>query len=1287
MKIFIRVLLIRVVPDGNWSVDNGIEQKSIYTWEANGYMRAMIIFTGQRFQEHMESQNTVFMLRELATLGIQAEISASNLSDPKDLSKNFAQAIKNCDIVMIIGGLGEGYAQNAKDIVCGGLGLRMVVHPSSYQKLEKICQQNNQAMSQQDLRYVTVPVGAEVFSDENYAIPGFAVESGGQAVLMLPDNDDMHVDLYMDQVFPYLADGSGGRVYQQTIRLFGLTEKQARKAISDLIMQEYPSVSIFTRGGGAEYIHIVAEGGNGEKAVRKMADAIHQRFGNLVAEMDINLLPGRVVQFLKEQEYTIAIAETITEGLLEKNLQRVPSGEEVIDNAVNSLLNNVKQRDMNVPKEIIKNYPDASEEMAISMAAGILETGNATIGIAVCGGMASDNRGGFNSTAFVALATDQGVNAERIDLIDLSVARDQVLGIVTICALQALYRFLNNLPHSVHGLTSLKTMRPKDIEYAVERIRQKKNLINLYTGQDEGEPEMLPEEDYREEEALTSDLANTGADADREIDGADEAKMAFAYQDHPDTRDGAVPMNEYDYAEPAYMPPPDAFPAFGSQQEEAVLEQEGIDHYREGPAGEDADRYRIFQEYAAQSQSQDGDVMMEPSKTKTRPRDIVMRVVLVLTILVLLAAVFFGVQYVLKSQKEDGVLNLSSLYWQAGEVKLPNGYPTTFQPEFSQLYSINPDVKGVINIPGTPIDYPVVQAPDNHTYTSLDFYKRSSVSGTPYLDARSNLMKSQSNILIYANNTQDGEMFSQLTQYGDLEYYQEHPSIIFNTVYDRGEYKVFAAFYVDTSEESQDYYNFGDYVEAVLEDTFLDVAYDAQQRSVVKTPVIANYGDELLMLSTTADAFEGAGFVVLARKVRENEEAAVMVERAVLNAQPLYPDAWYAVYGGEKPDVEGKPKDQDDADKPRIQTLIAGGTSIPDEVDEPEPAKPAPSSSVNQAAEEPSSQELSSQESSSQESSSEPPSSSKAESQSAGPSSPEWNNAEIEVNEGSSSSSSGNNNSSSGIVTDTGNNGGNTGNASNGQTLTVSTGSGVVTASAHDIICQVVEAEMGNGFPTEALKAQAVAAYTYILYESRNGGAPYVPTRTPSTAVKNAVAEVLGQTIYYNGQIAYTPYFAMSAGQTQSSAEVWGGSIPYLVSVDSSVDMEAASYMVSKTYTESEIVALCQDKMGFTPQGDPSTWFNVISYTSGGYNDKMSVGGYTTTASGRTITGRYLREGVLSLRSSAFDVAYAGGVFTFTTKGYGHGVGLSQWGAYGYARQGYDYRWILQHYYPGVSIQ
>lgn len=254
-----------------------------------------------------------------------------------------------------------------------------------------------------------------------------------------------------------------------------------------------------------------------------------------------------------------------------------------------------------------------------------------------------------------------------------------------------------------------------------------------------------------------------------------------------------------------------------------------------------------------------------------------------------------------------------------------------------------------------------------------------------------------------------------------------------------------------------------------------------------------------------------------------------------------------------------------------------------------------------------------------------------------------------------------------------------------------------------DYLIGAVAAEMPLSWPDEALKAQAVAAHSYVLYcrdhaTAANGAwlsadparrqgyltdavlHSYWGTRYDANYIRLSalVDSVLTQVLCYEGAPAGTSYFAISNGRTEASENVWGTALPYLVSVDSSTDLAAGHYeyalTLSAQQTAQQLAAL-----GLTADlAAPEQWFGTPEYTAAGYVAALPV-------CGQRITGTALRQ-ALGLRSTCFTVRYESGAFCFTTKGYGHGVGLSQWGVKALAEQGQNFADILAHYYPGTSL-
>lgn len=237
-----------------------------------------------------------------------------------------------------------------------------------------------------------------------------------------------------------------------------------------------------------------------------------------------------------------------------------------------------------------------------------------------------------------------------------------------------------------------------------------------------------------------------------------------------------------------------------------------------------------------------------------------------------------------------------------------------------------------------------------------------------------------------------------------------------------------------------------------------------------------------------------------------------------------------------------------------------------------------------------------------------------------------------------------------------------------------------------DIIPYIVEAEMGGGFSMEALKAQAVAAYCWLINAgSTKGSAPAVPLKNPTQNAIDAASAVNGQKVTYNGETAQTYYYAISAGYSANCKDVWYADIPYLRAVNSSVDKDYDGFETKVTYSAAELQSRVSSTYGINLSAtSKSKWFSVKYDENDAYVRKVTIGGK------KDVTGSSFRDELLDyeLRSTAFKIKYnkSKDTFTFTVRGFGHGVGMSQVGANYYAKQGWTYKEILTHYYPGTSV-
>ncbi len=250
----------------------------------------------------------------------------------------------------------------------------------------------------------------------------------------------------------------------------------------------------------------------------------------------------------------------------------------------------------------------------------------------------------------------------------------------------------------------------------------------------------------------------------------------------------------------------------------------------------------------------------------------------------------------------------------------------------------------------------------------------------------------------------------------------------------------------------------------------------------------------------------------------------------------------------------------------------------------------------------------------------------------------------------------------------------------------------ILNIELEEYLIGVVAAEMPASFNTQALKAQAVVARSYTLrfikqnkkltdtsqtqeYKDNNQlknmwGGSY---NTYYNKIKSAVNDTKGLYMTYNGEIIDAVYHSTSNGYTEDAVNVWGYSIPYLKSVSSPYDLTASSYLrtINKDFNELTNI------LGITI--DENTEFAILSKNSSNRISSIQIGT-------NTYTGIDIRN-LFGLRSADFDIEVTSGGVNFTTRGYGHGVGMSQYGANGMANNGSSYEGILKHYYQGISIK
>lgn len=255
-----------------------------------------------------------------------------------------------------------------------------------------------------------------------------------------------------------------------------------------------------------------------------------------------------------------------------------------------------------------------------------------------------------------------------------------------------------------------------------------------------------------------------------------------------------------------------------------------------------------------------------------------------------------------------------------------------------------------------------------------------------------------------------------------------------------------------------------------------------------------------------------------------------------------------------------------------------------------------------------------------------------------------------------------------------------------------------------DYLIGVVSAEMPASFEAEALKAQAVAARSFALYHREHGASGHenadvctdsthckaYRTREASFAqwgaeaetyyakISDAVRATHDEVVSYGGDVALAVFHAASGGQTQNAVDVWGGDYPYLRSVPSSGEEQYRNYHSTVTVPFSDFAEKIHTAAPEVTVTSPDE-IGLPTYSEGGSVATVIIGGHS-------FRGTELRT-LFDLRSAVFTMEVNGDSVTFLVTGYGHGVGMSQYGANAMAQGGSDYRQILAHYYSGTTVE
>jgi len=281
-------------------------------------------------------------------------------------------------------------------------------------------------------------------------------------------------------------------------------------------------------------------------------------------------------------------------------------------------------------------------------------------------------------------------------------------------------------------------------------------------------------------------------------------------------------------------------------------------------------------------------VKLERNKRKVK----IYNVLIVISALVFAISAFFLIKYLWLDPKQNDELyeDLRNTYYSR-----ENG-----EENLDELRKINEDIIGWIRIENTPVDYPVLKS---ESYLYKNYRGEYSRYGSIFTDNSTQLEKNPQNIILHGHHMNNGSMFASICEFANLTFYKSNPTFKFDTIYEKGKWKIISVFKTNTDPAHGEIFNYliSDFGEK--KDNFLEYIYQVRMRSIIDIPVDVNEDDKIVTLSTCSYELNDFRTVVVARKVRGNESETVDTSQAKYNSKTLYPDGYYKKFGGSKPEV------------------------------------------------------------------------------------------------------------------------------------------------------------------------------------------------------------------------------------------------------------------------------------------------------------------------------------------------------------------------------------------------
>lgn len=350
-----------------------------------------------------------FLARRLSAIGITMHRTVTVGDNPGRVKEALNEALSRADLVITTGGLGPTEDDLTKEMVAEYFGLPMRLHQESLDKIERYFASTGRKMTDNNRKQALFPEDCRIMPNRKGTAPGCIVERDGKRVAVLPGPPFELIDMYEQQLEPYLLSLSDKIIRSRFLHIVGVGESEVETRLLDLFHVGNPTLALYCNPGEvtARMTVMVNRSDDGSSLLDPMEAEIRRRMGNAVYAEGIDAaMKSEIVRRLSERHETLAVAESLTGGMLAAQIVDVPGASDVLVEGHVVYMNEAKERVLGVSSEILSGVGAVSEECARAMAEGTLKRSNATYALSTTG--VAGPGGGTEKTpvgtVFVALA-------------------------------------------------------------------------------------------------------------------------------------------------------------------------------------------------------------------------------------------------------------------------------------------------------------------------------------------------------------------------------------------------------------------------------------------------------------------------------------------------------------------------------------------------------------------------------------------------------------------------------------------------------------------------------------------------------------------------------------------------------------------------------------------------------------------------------------------------------------------------------------------------------------------